>query len=488
MYKITINNVTQIHEFEELIKVFLRPEEFKIVNNGTIIDNLKTLSAQENTTIDKNSGLSSDIEIIVPEELTLNYSGSGGRNAIKQFLFNALSIHLDLKPEWGIHTGVRPVKLLFELIEKEGSLQKAENVLSDYYLFSNEKINLLKSIYKLQSHVCDKSKENAKGVYVGIPFCPTRCEYCSFPSNQVSEQEADRYLTALLKEIRFVAAEMKKKGWYPETIYIGGGTPTALTNAQLNTLLKNINDLFKIAELTEKKLLREFTLEAGRPDTIDEQKLAIAKACGVNRISINPQSMKEETLKLIGRKHSGNDIINAFTIAKKSGIGIINADLIAGLPEENPEDFVTSLKDIVSLEAENITIHTLALKRASLLKKRDENYHRSQGMKVKEMLRFAEEFLFNAGYEPYYLYRQKQMAGNFENVGYCKPSTENLYNIRIMEEAQTIIAMGAGGISKVYYPDENRLERVPNVSNYEIYIERIDEMLERKEKGIFRES
>jgi len=232
--------------------------------------------------------------------------------------------------------------------------------------------------------------------------------------------------------------------------------------------------------------LREFTVEAGRPDTITADKLAILKRYNVERISINPQSMNIPTLDRIGRLHSPEDVTNAFRLAREAGIPVINTDIIAGLPEESPDDFVRTLDQVIALSPENITVHTLALKRASKLIEIDAEYHRKQGKTVRAMLDRGKEMLDKAGYFPYYLYRQKQMAGNFENVGYARGDTAGIYNIRIMEEIQTIIAMGAGGISKVYYPEENRLERVPNVSNYQIYIERLDEMLRRKTESIFQ--
>ena len=211
------------------------------------------------------------------------------------------------------------------------------------------------------------------------------------------------------------------------------------------------------------------------------------KRHGVQRISINPQSMEKRTLELIGRSHTPEDIINAFHKADAACIPMVNADIIAGLPEEEPEDFLRTLESILSLEPENLTVHTLAVKRASRLVEVDPDYHYRQAERVKEMLDMSKRLLSEAGYRPYYLYRQKHMAGAFENVGYCKEGTPCIYNIRIMEEHQTILALGAGGISKMYYPEENRLERVPNVSNYEIYISRLEEMLERKEKNIFME-
>ena len=295
------------------------------------------------------------------------------------------------------------------------------------------------------------------------------------------DNEIARYLEALKKEIEYTGRRMRETGLWPESIYIGGGTPTTLTAGQLDRLLTAVEDNMDLSRTVE------FTVEAGRPDTITLEKLKVIKKHGVQRISINPQSMKERTLELIGRSHSPDDIVKAFEKSASAGISAVNADVIAGLPEEEPEDFAETLKRILELDPENITVHTLAVKRASRLVEMDRDYHYRQSERVKKMLEISKEMLAGAGYMPYYLYRQKHMAGAFENVGYCKEGTPCIYNIRIMEERQTVLALGAGGISKMYYPDENRLERVPNVSNYEIYISRLDEMLDRKEKNIFME-
>ena len=253
-----------------------------------------------------------------------------------------------------------------------------------------------------------------------------------------------------------------------------------MDSGQLNRLLDSVLHNFDLCKL------REFTLEAGRPDTITAEKLSIAKDHGVDRISINPQSMKERTMELIGRSHSPSDIFKAFEIADKSGISVINCDLIAGLPEESVGDFEHTLKTMIGLGPANITVHTLALKRASRLIEQDSSYHESHSDVVSDMIELSHHMLRESGYVPYYLYRLKRMAGSLENTGWCKPGTEGLYNIRIMDEQQSILALGAGGMSKVFFPEENRLERVPNVNNYEIYIERLQQMLDRKEQGIFK--
>lgn len=462
MYNFVIENVSNKYEYAELIKIFLSPDDFAMYTEAEFAE----LSEKDRNSI---------------EAIHFNSHHFDDKNEIKRELYKFLSKETGYTAPWGILTGVRPVKLTGEIFDCLGNEQAVRDELKNTYLLSEEKINLLIETYNYQQKVCGKASHNSVGIYIGIPFCPTRCLYCSFTSNQVSDDEIARYIEALEKEIRYVGRRMKETGLYAETIYIGGGTPTTLTSKQLDNLLDVVEESFDMTDL------REFTVEAGRPDTITTEKLNTIKKHNIERISINPQSMKPETLKLIGRSHSADDILSAFAAADNSNISIINTDLITGLPEELPSDFKNTLDTVISLKPKNITVHTLAVKRASRLIEQDKDYHYRQGEIVGQMLEISRDTLRENGYVPYYLYRQKHMAGSFENVGYCKNDTPCIYNIRIMEEKQTIIALGAGGISKMYYPEENRLERVPNVSNYEIYISRLEEMLNRKEEKIFME-
>ena len=462
MYNFVIRNITNKYDFTELIKIFLSPDDFSAYTQEEF-ENISQAEKASGQTVYFNDILSED------------------KNLIKREIYSFLSSETGKTPPWGILTGVRPVKLTGEIFERTGIEKSVFHELLDTYLLSREKAELLINTYKYQQKVCGKAEPSSVGVYIGIPFCPTRCLYCSFTSNQVPDNEIARYLEALKKEIEYTGRRMRETGLWPESIYIGGGTPTTLTAGQLDRLLTAVEDNMDLSRTVE------FTVEAGRPDTITLEKLKVIKKHGVQRISINPQSMKERTLELIGRSHSPDDIVKAFEKSVSAGISAVNADVIAGLPEEEPEDFAETLKRILELDPENITVHTLAVKRASRLVEMDRDYHYRQSERVKKMLEISKEMLAGAGYMPYYLYRQKHMAGAFENVGYCKEGTPCIYNIRIMEERQTVLALGAGGISKMYYPDENRLERVPNVSNYEIYISRLDEMLDRKEKNIFME-
>lgn len=398
-------------------------------------------------------------------------------NTQKKLLYEFLRNCTGKELEWGILTGVRPVKLLAELLEKN-SKAAVIKLLQSTFLISDKKIDLMFQILERQSSIRQDKEESAVGLYIGIPFCPTRCSYCSFTSNTITEQGVSNYLTALYKEIDFVRTKLASLGWYAESIYIGGGTPTSLTDSDFSHFIQTVSACF----FTDRT--QEFSVECGRPDTISKAKLNTILQAGAKRISINPQSMKQGTMELIGRSHSPKDIEQAFGLAKEMNVPIINSDLIAGLPEESALDFENSLEKLIDLEPQNITVHTLAIKKASKLIAQDPNFAFKQAEVVAEMLSSASRMLSEAGYQPYYLYRQKHMAGNFENVGYALPGTESLYNIRIMAENQSIIALGAGGISKIYYPQENRLERIANVSNVEIYVDRIDEMIDRKEKGI----
>lgn len=449
MYACKLNGIDKTIQYEELIKVFVPNRDYKIVDEEYDGD-------------------------------YITYDFDGDKDSLKREMFRDLEKLTGKSPKWGILTGIRPVKLTGEMFDKIGDMDKVKEILSEKYLLHPSKVKLTTDILEFQRNTAGLPEEDSLAIYIGIPFCPTRCLYCSFTSNQVKKPEIDRYLEALHKEIEYCGSKVKNCGYKVESLYMGGGTPTTLDEKQLEQLLIKIHECFDINEL------REFTVEAGRPDTITEEKLQIMKKYGVGRISINPQTMKQETLDLIGRRHTVDETAEAFGMASKVDIKHVNADLIAGLPDETFEDFKNSIDKMIEFGAENITIHTLAVKRASRLKEMDEEFNYKDEELREEMLLYAQKALGDAGYKPYYLYRQKHTSGNTENIGYCKGDAVSIYNIRIMEEAQSNLALGAGGISKVYFPEENRLERVPNVSNYEIYIDRIDEMIDRKEKHFWR--
>ena len=414
--------------------------------------------------------------LLGPGSYFVNENGSDDREEIKREFYGLLSYMTGAKPPWGTLTGVRPLKPALEIC-RESTVDDMRRIMRERYLMSDAKASLLADIADYQLSYVTGIPWEKTSVYIGIPFCPTRCAYCSFASNVASVEEREIYLQDLLREISYAGRLAVENGIQTESIYIGGGTPTTLSSDQLQVLINRVSEAYGIdpADL-------EFTVEAGRPDTITKEKLDTLKRLGVSRISINPQSMKDRTLRLIGRDHSADDIREGFRIARETGFDVINTDLIAGLPEENIDDFEASLSEMIDLGAENITVHTLSVKRGSRLRENDPSYFRHNADTVSGMLDLSRDMLSSAGYRPYYIYRQKHQIGALENVGWCLPGTHSIYNIRIMEDRQTVIGLGTGAVGKVYYPDEDRLERIANVSNYKIYSERFEEMLSRKDE------
>lgn len=382
----------------------------------------------------------------------------------------------EMRP-WGLLTGIRPVKIAMKLLFEGKTDEEVVKYFKNEYETTDEKAALALSIAKVEKPIIDSMPQNGISLYVGIPFCPTRCLYCSFVTNSIrhSAKLIPKYLECLMREIEYTAEIVREKGYTVETVYIGGGTPTTLEAFQLEML---IDKLYKSFDL---KNLREFTVEAGRPDTITEDKLKVIKSFDIDRISINPQTMNEQTLKIIGRNHTPQQIVKAYEMARKCGIDIINMDIIAGLPGEDFEMFRHTVSEVEALEPENTTVHTMSIKRSSRLRETLSKYSLAEDGKIAEMVDYARETLMAKGKHPYYLYRQKNMLGNLENVGYSKKGLESLYNIFIMEEVQTIIALGCGGVTKNVDRETDRIERIFNVKEPHDYIERIDEMLKRKD-------
>lgn len=397
------------------------------------------------------------------------------KNAMKRFLYHLLSDATGSTLPWGILTGIRPTKLVYDLIEKGEEDQAIYERMREEYLCSDEKTKMSLQIAKRElSLLKDMDYQNGYSLYIGIPFCPTTCLYCSFTSYSIEKFSdlVEAYLSALEKELVYTASCLPNKKL--STVYFGGGTPTTLTAEQLDRLLGLVRKHFNFT------YVKEFCVEAGRPDSITLEKLQVLKKWGVDRISINPQSMKQTTLDLIGRRHSVEEIRQAFRMASETGHENINMDIILGLPGENPEDVMDTLEQIKELNPDSLTVHTLALKRAARLNIEKENYQGMKASEVPTMLKAAIRFAKENDYLPYYLYRQKNMADNLENIGYARHGKEGLYNILIMEEKQTILALGAGGMSKFVFHEENRIERVDNVKSVTDYINRIDEMILRK--------
>ncbi len=400
------------------------------------------------------------------------------KRCIKTSLFYCFKKVYDLKMPWGILTGIRPSKRIFSMWKNGFSDLEIERTLREDYLVSDEKIKLAFDVAYAEKNILEKNDANSIGIYIGIPFCPTRCLYCSFTSYSLEQykNKIDLYLKALLKEFQYAQNFADK--FNIESIYIGGGTPTSLNEEELEFLLSNVKKYFKRPI--------EFTVEAGRPDTITREKLRILKKYNVDRISINPQSMNRKTLEIIGRKHTVEDFIEVFKMAREEGHRNINTDLILGLPEEKREDIFRTFEEIYKLNPESVTVHTLAVKRASRLKETLETYKIKMPLaeQMEEFLEISRNFAVEMNMYPYYMYRQKNMVGNFENVGYCKKGKECLYNIKIMEEKQTILALGAGGSTKIVDPVTDKIDRVFNVKSVDDYINRIDEMIERKKEGL----
>ena len=377
---------------------------------------------------------------------------------------------------WGTITGIRPSKPMRQMLEEGKSDAEIFEFFKTFYAISDKKFDLALNVAKNELEIINQNKAGDIALYIGIPFCPSRCLYCSFVSTDLSHSKryVDDYVDLLVKEIEYSAPLIEKNGKKITSIYMGGGTPTSITAEQMDKILSALERNMNLSALTE------FCVEAGRPDTITEEKLSVLKAHKVDRISINPQSMNEKTLKLIGRSHTPGQIENAFTLARKAGFNNINADVIAALPGESLDDFVYTLNEIEKFSPENITVHTMSIKRGSALHQSLAGYDLADRKTAEAMLDYSQEFMKNTGRVPYYMYRQKNMMGNLENVGYSKPGYFSAYNINIMEEVLSILALGAGGSGKAVSRNLERIERVFNFKGPAEYISRFDEILKKK--------
>lgn len=399
------------------------------------------------------------------------------KNEAKRLVYDVMKQQTGKDLPWGTLTGIRPTKIPMSLYERKKPLtdEAVYDYMKNNYYVSDEKIDLSRDIAKREIRILRNiDYRDGYSLYIGIPFCPSTCLYCSFTSYNIDayKKKVDEYVDSVIKEIDYVANTFKDKKL--NTVYFGGGTPTTLTDVQLDKLITKVKDSFDFT------YVQEFTVEAGRPDSITREKLQVLKKHGVSRISINPQTMKQETLDIIGRKHTVSQVIDAFNMAREEGFDNINMDFIVGLPNEGIEDVRYTMEETLKLNPDSITVHSLAIKRAARLNMFKDEYKELSIENNKEIMSLTAEYAKKMGMKPYYLYRQKNIAGNMENVGYAKEGCEGIYNILIMEEKQTIIALGAGSVTKYVYPDGERIERVDNVKNVDLYIERIDEMIERK--------
>ena len=395
------------------------------------------------------------------------------RQLLQRSYYQAAIQLLPEAPAWGAMSGVRPTKLSTKHILEGGTPRSAEKMLRDIYYVSPDRRKLAVDCSVSTVNAVKQMNENDLSLYVGIPFCPTRCAYCSFVSRSIGKKTEllEPYLEALMKELALTGELLKQSGKTVRTIYIGGGTPTTLSSAQMAKLMDAITGSFDMGRCIE------FTVEGGRPDTLDTEKLRTIRQHGADRMSINPQTMEDHVLRACGRPHKAEDVVRAYGEAMDAGFTAINMDLIAGLPKDTPEGFCSSLDQVAALDPANITVHTLALKKGADLFEHRENLPSAQ--EVTEMVAYAESTLRSLEYKPYYLYRQKYMSGSFENVGWSRDGLDCLYNIYMMEELHTILSLGGGGMNKVNLPD-GKLERFHNPKFPEQYIEKIDTVLMQK--------
>lgn len=399
-------------------------------------------------------------------------------NEIKGAIFQYLKNRTGKQLPWGVLIGIRPTKIVLEMMNQGKSEDEIITIFKEDFFVREDKAKLCLDIAKIEKEMVNKDSKTVS-IYIGMPFCPTRCLYCSFTSNPIGicKKIVEPYLETLIYEIERIKKFIKEKDLKIECVYFGGGTPTSVSEEQFEMILSNIYNNF-----VKDRGVREFNVECGRPDSINEHKLRSMKKYGVNRISINPQSMNDDTLKAIGRNHTVKDVIAKFNLARKLGFENINMDIIIGLPNEDLQHVKNTCSELLRLKPDSITVHGMSVKRASKLHEqivtgefsiREQNELNEM---YDETVKLAEEL----GMKPYYMYRQKNMVGNMENVGYAKDSKEGIYNIQIIEEKQTIIALGADAVTKVFFSNNNRIERFPNIKDVREYVKRIDEKIEKK--------
>ncbi|MCR4706272.1 MAG: coproporphyrinogen dehydrogenase HemZ [Lachnospiraceae bacterium] len=490
MIAVRINTEGFEYDIHSLVKAFYPKDEVKVFLDGT--KSLFSDADKPELVIRRNSDNANDkyqIEIRVldgdghereadKQEIILSSSPSKSeiRNGIKKIVYQSLSKYTGHDLPWGSLTGIRPTKIAMGLLEEGKSDTDIISYLREQYFASDSKIKLGIDIAKRERDILSHiHHENGYSLYIGIPFCPTTCLYCSFTSNPICSwaSRVDDYLTALEHELEESAKIMD--GRILDTVYIGGGTPTTLSHFELTRLIQKVKSVFDWSHVCE------FTVEAGRADSITREKLVALKELGVTRISVNPQTMNDMTLQRIGRQHSVEQVKEAFALAREIGFTNVNMDLILGLPGEGEEEVAHTLSEIEKLKPDSLTVHTLALKKGSRLVEWIEQNGWEALREPERAMELAVCSAEKMDLHPYYLYRQKNMSGNFENVGYAREGCYGIYNILIMEEIQSIIALGAGSISKRVDSD-GRIERCDNVKDVNLYIEKIDEMIERKRK------
>ncbi len=479
MLAVKINLANYEYDIHSLVKAFYPEETVKVLTPETKEEQAKEVLVQA-------EGSTGIMEMVLDEsgaELVFkgvsypwNYTEAEGKfkDGFKRFLYRTLSTVLKRELPWGNLTGIRPTKIAYGMLEEGRNDEEIRTFLKEAHYVSEEKCALSLDIAKRERQLLsDIHYEGGYSLYIGIPFCPTTCLYCSFTSYPLAAYRklVEDYINCVIKELDYVSENFADK--ILDTVYIGGGTPTTLEAEQLDRLITALKDKFDFSAV------KEFTVEAGRADSITREKLEVLKKHDVGRISINPQTMKQETLQIIGRRHTVEQVMEAYNLAREIGFENINMDLILGLPGEIEDDVQNTIDKVVELAPDSLTVHSLAIKRASKLSQWITEHGVSTLRNTDATMEIAAQGALKLGMAPYYLYRQKNMSGNFENVGYAKPGKFGLYNILIMEEKQTIVACGAGTITKRVFGD-GRIERCDNVKDVALYIEKVDEMIERK--------
>lgn len=468
------------YALESLIRVFMPDAKIDKIYNSPVKEGEFALCETEK----KNNSLKvfvrlkiSDFDSSLSEKITAEDLYKAGELKASQLLFSLLKSFSSYTPQWGIQTGVRPTKIFFNLL-RNNTQDESVKYLKEELLISDKKCALLKEVCKNEEKIISSSKENDFSLYISLPFCPTRCAYCSFISHSYNSLKKliPDYVKLLCKEIEKISKVTKELGLSLRTVYIGGGTPTVLNCDELKAVLDAVENNFDLSNLSE------FTVEAGRPDTLDEEKLKVLKNSPLTRLAINAQSLNDNVLKNIGRNHTAQDVYKAYETVRKLGFKNINTDLIAGLEGESVESFISSLNKVIDLGAENITVHTLALKRSSFLITRDDTKGKIIS-DTSQMIDMANEILKERGYVPYYLYRQSKSVGNLENTGWALKGKECEYNIFMMEEVHHVFGAGAGAVTRLVNRSSGKIERVYNFKYPYEYISDFDEMLERKNKA-----
>lgn len=463
--KIKLNNMKYRYDVYQMFNIYFPLYEIKFLDDGDYIVNI----------------LDNKLEFLYNEYHKESLISENIKEDIKRLVFSSLKDITKEEYPWGILVGIRPSKIALKYLEEGKTEEEIIDIFKKKHLAVEEKAKLCIEIAKAEVNFVNNNSKNI-AIYIGMAFCPTRCFYCSFAANPIigNKKLISPYLEALIYEIREMKKYINERKLNIETVYFGGGTPTAISNEEFEVVMEEAYNAF-----VKGKGVKEFTVECGRPDSITKEKLETMKKFNVTRISINPQTMNDETLKIIGRGHNSNDVIEKFNLARSMGFNDINMDMIIGLPGEGINEVLRTKEEILKLHPDSLTVHGLSLKRASILY---ENFILKKGIQVKKQAELADMYeesrslAKSLGLHPYYMYRQKNMVGNMENLGYSRKGAECIYNIQMIEDKQTIIALGADAVSKVVFLEEGRIERFANIKDVREYCNRIEEMVEGKKK------